>query len=203
MTPKQATLLLLVMELAIPLLGYFFWSWDYSFILLFYAIDWIFFLGFQGVKIYQRLQLSPASDEKRYATKAVAIYFGVFCCCITAFTFLAYTIDPMFNFGERMIAFLRYEDMGLAQGYFLVPFCLFSAYTIYKREFVLPQIAQRFTLQQFLRNSVVQHVVLAVGTLIVACVFIAAHLSTDILLFTTIGLLFLGKCYFQLLKNQP
>lgn len=200
MKAKQVTLVLLIAELIIPVLGYFFWNWDYSFILLYYAFDWIFFLIFQGIKLRKRLQITASKDERGNAIRAIIIYSGSFLVSIAAILYVSEQVDPHFDFIDRFNAFMRYKDMGFEQGYLLVPLCFLNAYNAYKRQFVLPNIAERLTVSQFIGISLVQHLILTSAVIIISATILLGNLSPNIFLVACIFGVFAGKAYFQLNK---
>lgn len=203
MNAKQVTLVLLIAELLIPVLGYFFWNWDYSFILLYYAFDWLFFLIFQGVKIRKRLEISPSSNERNQALRALLIYSGSFILGIICIVYVSERVDPNFNFSDRFIAFMRYKDMGFEQGYILIPLCFFNAYNAYKRQFQLPKAAERFTVAELVGLSLIQHIILTLAIVVISTILLLGHLSPNIFLISCVFGVFAGKAYFQLYKLKP
>lgn len=203
MKAKQVTLVLLIAELIIPVLGYFFWNWDYSFILLFYAFDWVFLLIFQGIKIRKRLQLSNSVIERNNAIRGMIIYVCSFIISCGIILFVSDQVDPGFDFSNRFNAFMRYKDMGFEQAYIIVPLCFLNAYNAYKRQFVFPNAAERFTISQIIGLSLVQHIILTVAVIVISTVVLLGHLSPNIFLISCVFGVFAGKAYFQLYKTKP
>lgn len=202
MLPKKVILLLLVAELIIPVLGYFLWNWDYSFILLFYALDWIAFLVFQGVKMRKRLQFTAIVSEKQQAFKTAGIYLLVFIASLIVIYFSILSIDPNFDVLTQLKKFFLYKDMGIEQGYLLVPLTLLGAQRNYRTQFLNLNIYERFTVRQIFKSSLQQHLVLFIGIVLISGSVAVFKLSPNVLLFSCVIGVFLGKLYFQVLKNN-
>ena len=202
MLPKKVILILLAAELIIPVLGYFLWNWDYSFILLFYAFDWIAFLLFQGVKMRKRLQFTAIEGEKQQALKTGTIYLLVFIASLTIVFFSIKSLVPGFDAILQLKKFFLYKDMGIEQGYLLIPLTLLGAQRNYKTQFLNLKLYERFTIRQLFNSSILQHIVLLIGIVMVCGSVVIFSLTPNVLLFSCVIGVFLGKLYFQVLKNS-
>ncbi|MBP5982420.1 MAG: hypothetical protein KA734_01770 [Fluviicola sp.] len=186
MTLKQSAIFQTVLEAALPLAGYFFWHWDTSFILLFYLLDWILFLAINSVKAKKRFAFSQLAIEKKQAIRTLLL--GTAFLIITCFVVLLtmQLLQPTFNFSERVVAFLRYNDMGIEQGYVLLPLLLLNGISVYKQQFIRPELYKYLTMGQLINESSKQ------GLLLLACaglflgVALFVQLPEEILLFSTI-----------------
>ncbi len=186
MTLKQSALFQTVLEAALPLAGYFYWHWDTSFILLFYLLDWILFLAINSVKAKKRFAFSQLAIEKKQAIRTLLL--GTAFLIITCFVVLLtmQLLQPTFNFSERVVAFLRYNDMGIEQGYILLPLLLLNGISVYKQQFIRPELYKYLTMGQLINESSKQ------GLLLLACaglflgVALFVQLPEEILLFSTI-----------------
>jgi thiosulfate reductase cytochrome b subunit len=186
MTLKQSALFQTVLEAALPLAGYFYWHWDTSFILLFYLLDWILFLAINSVKAKKRFAFSQLAIEKKQAIRTLLL--GTAFLIITCFVVLLtmQLLQPTFNFSERIVAFLRYNDMGIEQGYILLPLLLLNGISVYKQQFIRPELYKYLTMGQLINESSKQ------GLLLLACaglflgVALFVQLPEEILLFSTI-----------------
>lgn len=186
MTLKQSALFQTILEAALPLAGYFYWHWDTSFILLFYLLDWILFLAINSVKAKKRFAFSQLAIEKKQAIRTLLL--GTAFLIITCFVVLLtmQLLQPTFNFSERIVAFLRYNDMGIEQGYVLLPLLLLNGISVYKQQFIRPELYKYLTMGQLINESSKQ------GLLLLACagLFLGAalfvQLPEEILLFSTI-----------------
>ena len=186
MTLKQSALFQTVLEAALPLAGYFYWHWDTSFILLFYLLDWILFLAINSVKAKKRFAFSQLATEKKQAIRTLLL--GTAFLIITCFVVLLtmQLLQPTFDFSERVIAFLSYNDMGIEQGYVLLPLLLLNGISVYKQQFIRPELYKYLTMGQLINESSKQ------GLLLLACaglflgVALFIQLPEEILLFSTI-----------------
>jgi hypothetical protein len=186
MTLRQSALFQTVLEAALPLAGYFYWHWDTSFILLFYLLDWILFLAINTVKAKKRFAFSQLAAEKKQAIRTLLL--GTAFLIITCFVVLLtmQLLQPTFNFSERVIAFLRYNDMGIEQGYVLLPLLLLNGISVYKQQFIRPELYKYLTIGQLINESSKQ------GLLLLACaglflgVALFVQFPEEILLFSTI-----------------
>lgn len=186
MTLKQSAIFQTVLEAALPLAGYFYWHWDTSFILLFYLLDWILFLAINSVKAKKRFAFSQLAIEKKQAIRTLLL--GTAFLIITCFVVLLtmQLLQPTFNFSERVVAFLRYNDMGIEQGYVLLPLLLLNGISVYKQQFIRPELYKYLTMGQLINESSKQ------GLLLLACaglflgVALFVQLPEEILLFSTI-----------------
>lgn len=186
MTLKQSAIFQTVLEAALPLAGYFYWHWDTSFILLFYLLDWILFLAINSVKAKKRFAFSQLAAEKKQAIRTLLL--GTAFLIITCFVVLLtmQLLQPTFNLSERVIAFLSYNDMGIEQGYVLLPLLLLNGISVYKQQFIRPELYKYLTMGQLINESSKQ------GLLLLACaglflgVALFVQLPEEILLFSTI-----------------
>ena len=186
MTLKQSALFQTVLEAALPLAGYFYWHWDTSFILLFYLLDWILFLAINSVKAKKRFAFSQLASERKQAIRTLLL--GTAFLIITCFVVLLtmQLLQPTFDFSERVIAFLRYNDMGIEQGYVLLPLLLLNGISVYKQQFIRPELYKYLTMGQLINESSKQ------GLLLLACAGLFLGISLfvqfpeEILLFSTI-----------------
>jgi thiosulfate reductase cytochrome b subunit len=186
MTLKQSAILQTLLEAALPLAGYFYWHWDTSFILLFYLLDWILFLAINSVKAKKRFAYSGLVTEKKHALRTLLLGSAfLFATCFIVILNMQ-LLQPTFRFTDRVIAFLMYEDIGIAQGYVLLPLLLLNGISVYKQQFIRPELYKYLTMGQLINESSKQ------GLLLLACaglffgVSLFMQLPEEILLFSTI-----------------
>lgn len=186
MTQRRALFIQTILEASIPLLGYFYWNWDTSFILLFFFLDWLLYLSIVGAKAKKRLQFAPSDTEKKVAIQHLtfAVLF------LIATSFLVYLLLPRletnFSWQERIWSFLTYKDLGIQQGLILIPIMVLNGYLVYKQQFVIPRMYERLNTIQLTRGAKTQGILLlgAAGCFL-GCSIIFAYPS-EILLFTSI-----------------
>ena len=135
---KNQKLIQVLLEAVIPLAGFFFWDWNLYFILLFYFID---ILANEAIVHLKSRKIVSFQGKK--TTKKDWLKFGV----ISLFTlslsllishfalrFILHGID----FKLEVVSFWNYTEMGLKQGYILVPIIVLMSYQKYKMEFLMP-----------------------------------------------------------------
>ena len=147
----------LIGDLLIPILGFLFWDWGLYFILLFILFDTITFEFFQHVKSYRIIH------ENKLSPRNWIIWGGVSFICFSVFLiilhFAIHFTIPSINFLTELWLFWSYEDVGIQQGYLLLPILLFSGYTNYKQTFLLTNQMKTLTLNQLWLPNMKQHVI--------------------------------------------
>jgi hypothetical protein len=132
-------------EALLPILGYFYWSWSFYDLLLFYFLDLIVASVFTFVKIKKK---GMVQQQKSSFTGFISILL----LCYVTITILALllipTILPTFDVVKDTSRFLLLEDMGLPQGVFLLPLVFYAGYLQYKMKFLQSNLAQRITVLQ-------------------------------------------------------
>jgi len=107
-------------DVALPLFGYFFWNWNFYFILLFFMLDQISRVFF----INQRLKKTEITkSEKNTIFLRQLLLLIMELVVIHAAVLL---INNKINFAKEFVRFLYYEDMGIAQGFILIPIIIAS-----------------------------------------------------------------------------
>ena len=198
MTPKRALLFQTLVEGLIPVLGYFYWNWDASFILLFFLIDWILFWTLSLLKARKRIQFSGNNSEKQLAVKHLSIAFLCILSTSLAVFYVLPNIHSTFNWTERIWAFLSYSDMGIQQGIILIPLMVLSGYMAYRQQFLLPQLYRKYPVNYFTRESVKQGIILSVIFGIVLLVSYFVKFPDEVLLFGTV----LGVITYRLINRN-
>ncbi len=186
MMPKKALLFQTLIEGLIPVLGYFYWNWDASFILLFFLIDWSLFWTLSLLKARKRIQFSGNTSEKQLATKQLSIAFLCILSTSLAVFHMLPNIHSNFEWTERIWAFLSYSDMGIQQGFILIPLMALSGYLAYKQQFLLPQLYRKYPVNYFTREGVKQGLILSVTYGIALLVSYFYRFPDEVLLFGTV-----------------
>jgi hypothetical protein len=127
----------LVGDALIPLLGFFLWNWSLYFILLFYFLDLISSEIIIHLKSRKTLEF-----QRTVGLKSVWIKWGIasvtsLFLAITMIHFAMYFIAPGIDFQKEVIAFWKYEEMGIQQGYILLPLVFFVSYQQYRMMFLM------------------------------------------------------------------
>lgn len=142
----------LLTDAVIPLLGYFFWHWNLYFIVLFYLLDYLAYEVFSHVKAkkVQSLKRVKSSAWLKLGTISALLF-------ISNIVFVQLTMKalvPTIDFTKEISAFWNYKDMGIEQGYFLLPLIAFAGYQRYKMEFLMNGLFQKITIQQIFSKHI-------------------------------------------------
>ena len=115
-------------DVALPLFGYFFWNWNFYFILLFFMLDQISRVIF----LPQRLRLTEISKKDKNKIFLRQLVLLVIELLVIHSAIFLHQND--INFGKEFVSFLSYKDMGIAQGIILVPIIIASEWMRIKNE---------------------------------------------------------------------
>ena len=116
----QEKIAVLIGDVALPLIGFFFWDWGFYFIALYFLID----------QFAKQVFLLPRLVSAQVILPQKAIIFAksmlLFLFQILMILLINYQLNPQFNLLQESINFIMYKDMGIQQGFILVPL-LFAA----------------------------------------------------------------------------
>ncbi|MCH2223213.1 MAG: hypothetical protein MK066_00495 [Crocinitomicaceae bacterium] len=126
----------LVGDAAIPLLGFFIWDWSLYFILLFYFIDLLMSEVLMHVKSSKIIVFQGEEQRSSWIYQG-AISLLILLAGITAIHGAMAQIDLGIDFQDELIAFWSYTELGIQQGYILVPLIAFAGYQQYKLTFLM------------------------------------------------------------------
>lgn len=148
-------------DVAIPLLGFFFWHWSLYFIILFYLIDYL------GSEIICHVKSKKVVDHAKLKStewlKRGLISFFLMLAAVSLIHLAMKTIRPEINFLDEAVKFWNYKDMGIEQGYFLVPLIALVIYMRYKVEFILPKKYNTTKIAQIWKTHNAAHFVILSG----------------------------------------
>lgn len=151
----------LISDALIPLLGYFWWDWSLYFIVLFYLLDYCaneVFTHIKSKKIVHHQKLQNNSWLLYGLLSGALLFSGVL---LIHAAFLA--IDPNIKFPKEILAFLSYKDIGIEQGYILLPLIILVGFQRYKLEFILPKKYEKLLLTEFWTEHLKAHYLLIAG----------------------------------------
>ena len=137
MKPAQLRIFQALSDLAIPLLGFFLWNWDFYFILLFLLLDYFVFCVFSFVK--ERKIDSHQGIPHRFNLQNFLLTVLLVAASLAILFPAISIINPAFDIAKDTWAFLAYKDMGIAQGTVLLPLLIFGGYVQYKMQFLVPR----------------------------------------------------------------
>ncbi|MBU2020589.1 MAG: hypothetical protein KJ941_13165 [Bacteroidetes bacterium] len=139
------------LEGIIPVLGYFYWEWGLSFILFFYFLDWIAKEVAQhlGAKKIQSTQGNSLEIWKRQGLISSLTILS----SISVWIFALYCRTDDFSIHAELIQFLMYKEMGIPQGFILLPIIVLGVWMTFKYEFLQQKIQFRRTMSQWWMNQ--------------------------------------------------
>jgi hypothetical protein len=134
MKPQHLKYIQLAGEIAIPVLGYLFWSWSFYFLVLFYLLD---FYAALGIFVLQDRKIRDYNNEGNSPFRSYLV-LAVLAMIISVFAIFGSShLYPSFSIVGETWKFLAYEEMGIPQGVLLVPLLVFAAYQNYKMNFLM------------------------------------------------------------------
>jgi hypothetical protein len=142
----------LITDAIIPLLGYFFWHWNLYFIVLFYLLDYLAYEVFSHVKAKKVTSFKKEHNNKWLKLGMISAVLIVVNVVFVHITMKA--LVPTIDFTKEMLAFLKYKDMGIEQGYFLLPLIVMAGYQRYKMEFLMTGLFQKITIHQIFTKHI-------------------------------------------------
>jgi hypothetical protein len=135
----------LIGDAVIPLLGFFLWNWSLYFILLFYIIDLLL------AEVVIHLKTKKTLQERTKEDKSILFKQGVLSAVLFVVNFILIhlaiqVLHPTIDFQKEAFAFWSYKEMGIEQGYILLPLLILVAYQKYKMEFLMPALFRTINL---------------------------------------------------------
>jgi hypothetical protein len=138
MSRKRLFVIQTLLEALIPVIGYFEWQWDLSFILLFYLLDYVLAFGILIAKGRKRISYSHNAEENKMLVRRTAAGFLLMVAACAGIGLGVVFLQPTLSWWERILSFLAYKEFGIAQGYVLVPLILLNGIMLYRQQFLLP-----------------------------------------------------------------
>jgi hypothetical protein len=152
-------------DVAIPLLGFFFWNWGLYFIILFYLLD---YFGNEVICHFKSKKILDYQKHKRSVwLKNGIISFFLMGLSILLIHLGMLELMPEIDFKREVIKFWNYKDMGIEQGYFLVPLVALVIYMRYKVEFIIPAKYKTVQLNQIWKSHNAAHFVILSGAALI------------------------------------
>ena len=121
-------------DAAIPLMGFFLWEWSLYFILLFYLLD---LFASEIIAHLSARKIREYNAQNKRDVKQSVISLALFVVTLFVVHVFVAAAVPGIDFKKEALAFWSYEDMGIAQGYVLIPLILFVAIQRYRMEFLM------------------------------------------------------------------
>lgn len=157
-------------DLIIPILGYFIWNWSLFFIVLFLVLDFIVFaiISFLKDQKVQRFK----SKSYQFPFKQLGITVGLFLITLVILNqgFTWHTSG--FNITQATREFLATQEMGIPQGFLLLPLIVLGSYMQFKTQFILNKAYETTSTQEIWKiHQQTNVVVLAATSVLVALVY--------------------------------
>ena len=148
---QQTKITQLLGDLAIPLIGYYFWGWNMFFILFFYILD----VGVSTVFTFVKTKtIHKHHQTSNYPWKHILlILLGYFLTFYLVY-FLILNISPKVNIFNEIIRFLMMKEMGLPQGILLLPLLIAGGYMQYKISFLIPKAFETIPIESLWHEHV-------------------------------------------------
>jgi hypothetical protein len=142
----------LVGDVALPLIGYFFWNWNLYFILLFFMLDQLARVVFMNWRM--KLTIIP-TKEKRIRILQGSFLFLAEILVIHAMVHLQ---QPHMHFDVEFWRFFTFKDMGIQQGYVLLPLIFLGEWMRINNELKLNIVGakQVYILDKARKNSFIR-----------------------------------------------
>jgi len=143
---------ILLGDVVLPLMGYFFWNWNLYFILLFFILDQLARVVFLPWRM--KLTELNASEKRNQLLKASFLFITE----VIIIHSVIYFQSPSIKFGEEFGRFFHYKDMGVEQGYLLFPLVFFGEWMRINNELKLNIVGQKqkAILAKSLKNAFVR-----------------------------------------------
>ncbi len=142
--PAKARLIQVLGEALIPLLGFYLWSWNLYFIFLFFITDELVAICAMFAKSKKIVDFQ--NTAKSILFNNVILGLLLFLGEVSLLHFLVYNCNQNIHFEQETVNFLSYKDMGIEQGYILLPLLILVGYQRYKMEFLVPELYKKLSL---------------------------------------------------------
>ena len=182
-------------DAVIPVLGFLWWNWNVYFIILFYFLDILVkevVLHFKSKKINSFGKENHQTDQTIDWIKLGGISLVLIGITVFIVQKIMPFILPAFNAIDELSKFWNYKDMGIEQGYILVPLVILMGYLQYKNEFILPKIYEKITISHLWKKHLKAYIVLLAFTAFTFGLVQFISISEGILV---IGIITLSSAY--------
>lgn len=151
---KKAKYIQLASEALIPLLGFFLWDWSLYFIILFYFIDMVVDEGIMHAKANKIVRHNTATEKHKSWLGYGLLSMLTLLVAAGVIHVALYFISEGIFFRQEALAFWEYKELGIKQGYLLVPLVLLVGYQQYKMEFLMLAKYRNMTLARLWRRHI-------------------------------------------------
>lgn len=134
----------------IPILGFLFWDWGLYFILLFYFLDLLVREVLTVAKSKKIIEFQSLPNENIIfpLLKSLTLFITI----VSTFQGISILLIDNFDWKKEIIAFWTYQDLGIQQGYILVPLLILAGFMQYKNEFILLKEYERLSFKDLWKS---------------------------------------------------
>lgn len=131
---RRMRIIQVVSEALLPVLGFLLWNWSLYFILLYYLLDLLADVIITHIKSRKIIAFKKETPIKwmQYGIIGGLLFIST----VFMIHVAVQSIFPSIQFDQEALAFWIYKDMGIEQGYVLLPLISFVSYQQYKTEFL-------------------------------------------------------------------
>lgn len=181
-----------IAEAIIPLLGFYYWNWNWYFILLFLILDAL------AKEIILHLK-----SNKIYATqggdKLKRIWFlqglksaGLSIIVLLMLHGMYYMNHTNVDFTNEILRFLSYKEMGIAQGWVLIPLVVVSVWMPYKYQFLKLGLQTKTQLSKLWTGQLGYKLLVFTLVVVGALIHTLVHLPDFVFVWASVALPFLN-----------
>lgn len=160
MNADKTVWLKIVSDSIIPLLGFFLWDWSLYFIVLFLCLDLI-----SNELVYHLKFNFLRKVHNQSFSKNSLLSLPLVLVSLTIIQFSLLVLNSESNPLKELIEFLSYEDMGIAQGYILIPFIGLMAFQEMKL-FKMRKDIDTINIDTFIKIHIKKRAILLICTLV-------------------------------------
>jgi hypothetical protein len=127
----------LIGDVALPLMGYFLWNWNLYFILLYFMLDQLSRTCF----LPWRLKLTNLNllKNRKLIVRSFLLLFSE----ILLIHIFIKSLLPTIEFQKEISNFIHYSDMGIEQGYILLPLLILGEWLRLKQDLRMGFVGKR------------------------------------------------------------
>ncbi|MCR9171274.1 MAG: hypothetical protein NXI10_02195 [bacterium] len=165
----QPKYILLASDAIIPLLGLFIWNWSLYFILLFYLLDLAAREVLTHFKTREIYRIQGLRNTQKWQRKGL-LSGGLFIVVVVAIHAAVWWMQPDINFLKELVAFWQYEELGIQQGYILLPLIVYAAYAQYRMSFLMPGKARTVLMDSLWKQHIIALLLILAGAILAAAI---------------------------------
>ena len=172
-----------ILEGIIPIIGFFYWNWGLNFILFFFFLDWIAKEIVQHLGA-RRIEKTQGKSLAIWQKKGLLSSFLLFA-SICVWTIILLLREPNLSLFDQLKTFFLMKEMGIPQGYVLLPIVAIGVYMNFKMEFVKQSMDKKIIMVQWWKPQIFYNLAFLLSSAIGFCLMQVPALLTLIVLIAT------------------